>query len=63
MCCASTPYGGNRSGQLHPSKLVSHRFAMDDIMTAYDVFGNAANEGALKVGLKTDGTETDSHAS
>ena len=37
------------SGKLQPSKLVTHRFAMSDIMKAYDTFGNAANEGALKV--------------
>lgn len=41
-----------RSGKLQPSKLVTHRFAMKDIMKAYDTFGNAAKEGALKVVLK-----------
>ena len=40
-----------RSGKLQPSKLVTHRFAMNDIMKAYDTFGNAATEGALKVVL------------
>lgn len=40
------------SGKLQPSKLVTHRFAMNDIMKAYDTFGNAAREGALKVILK-----------
>jgi alcohol dehydrogenase len=40
-----------RSGKLRPSKLVTHRFAMNDIMKAYDAFGNAAKEGALKVVL------------
>jgi alcohol dehydrogenase len=40
-----------RSGKLHPGKLVTHRFAMSDIMKAYDTFGNAAKEGALKVVL------------
>jgi alcohol dehydrogenase len=40
-----------RSGKLQPSKLVSHRFAMNDIMKAYDTFENAAEEGALKVVL------------
>ena len=44
-----------RSGKLQPSKLVTHRFAMSDIMKAYDTFGNAAKEGALKVVL-TNGT-------
>jgi alcohol dehydrogenase len=38
-----------RSGKLQPSRLVSHRFPMSDIMKAYDTFGNAAKEGALKV--------------
>ena len=40
-----------RSGKLQPSKLVTHRFALNDIMKAYDTFGNAAREGALKVVL------------
>jgi alcohol dehydrogenase len=40
-----------RSGKLQPSKLVSHRYAMHDIMKAYDTFANAAKEGALKVVL------------
>jgi alcohol dehydrogenase len=40
-----------RSGKLQPSQLVTHRFAMNDIMKAYDTFGNAAKEGALKVVL------------
>ena len=41
-----------RSGKLQPSKLVTHRFAMNDIMKAYDTFGNVAKEGALKVILR-----------
>jgi alcohol dehydrogenase len=40
-----------RSGKLQPGQLVTHRFAMSDIMKAYDTFGNAATEGALKVVL------------
>jgi alcohol dehydrogenase len=40
-----------RSGKLQPRKLVTHRFAINDIMKAYDTFGNAAQEGALKVVL------------
>jgi alcohol dehydrogenase len=40
------------SGKLQPSKLVTHRFALDDVMKAYDTFGDAAKEGALKVILK-----------
>jgi alcohol dehydrogenase len=44
-----------RSGKLQPGKLVTHRFAMHDIMKAYDTFGNAAKEGALKVVLTSGG--------
>ncbi len=44
-----------KSGRLQPQKLVTHRFALNDILEAYDVFGNAAREGALKVVLKNDG--------
>lgn len=42
-----------RSGKLQPAKLVTHRFALGDIMKAYDTFGNAATERALKVILTT----------
>jgi alcohol dehydrogenase len=41
-----------QSGKLQPAKLATHRFALHDIMKAYDTFGNAAKEGALKVILK-----------
>jgi alcohol dehydrogenase len=44
-----------RSGKLQPSKLVTHRFAMGDIMKAYDTFGNAAKEGALKMAVTNRG--------
>jgi len=44
-----------RSGKLQPGKLVTHRFAINDIMKAYDIFGNAAQEGALKVVLTNNG--------
>lgn len=43
------------SGKLQPRKLVTHRFPMHDIMKAYDTFGNAAKEGALKVILTNAG--------
>jgi alcohol dehydrogenase len=42
-----------QSGNLQPGKLVTHRFALDDILKAYDTFGNAAKHGALKVALNT----------
>jgi alcohol dehydrogenase len=45
-----------RSGKLQPGKLVTHRFAINDIMKAYDTFGNAAKEGALKVVLTNGGS-------
>jgi alcohol dehydrogenase len=44
-----------RSGKLQPSQLVTHRFALNDVMKAYDTFGNAAKEGALKVVLTNSG--------
>ncbi len=40
------------SGILLPGKLVTHRFAMHDILAAYDTFGNAAKNSALKVVLQ-----------
>jgi alcohol dehydrogenase len=40
------------STKLLPRKLITHEFAIGDMMKAYDVFGNAAKEKALKVLLK-----------
>lgn len=37
------------SGHLQPGKLVTHRFKLAEVMKAYDTFGNAAKERALKV--------------
>ncbi|MCM2277639.1 MAG: zinc-dependent alcohol dehydrogenase family protein [Oligoflexia bacterium] len=42
------------SGKLHPEKLITHRFRLDEVMKAYDVFENAAREGALKVLISAD---------
>jgi len=42
-----------RSGRLQPRKLVTHRFGLADSMKAYDTFGDAAKERALKVILKS----------
>jgi len=39
------------SGKLQPMKLISHHFVLNEIMKAYDIFGNAAKEKALKVVL------------
>jgi alcohol dehydrogenase len=43
-----------QSSKLQPQQLVTHRFAMTDVIQAYDTFGNAADDGALKVLLKND---------
>jgi alcohol dehydrogenase len=40
------------TGRLQPKKLVTHQFQLDAVMKAYDTFGNAAREGALKVILR-----------
>lgn len=37
------------AGKLKPKQLVTHRFTLDDIIKAYDTFGNAGKERALKV--------------
>jgi len=39
------------AGRLQPEKLVTHHFPMGEILKAYDTFGNAARESALKVVL------------
>lgn len=38
-----------QSGRLKPAELITHRFAFKDLLHAYEVFGNAAQEQALKV--------------
>lgn len=40
------------SGKLDAKLMGTHHFALSDVMKAYDVFGNAAKENALKVVLK-----------
>jgi alcohol dehydrogenase len=37
------------AGQLDVSKMITHRFGLDDFMAAYDVFAEPARTGALKV--------------
>jgi alcohol dehydrogenase len=44
------------SGRLDPSLFVTHRFALDDTMAAYDTFADATKTNALKVVLQ--GTES-----
>ena len=44
-----------QSGRLDARRLISHRFALSEIMDAYHTFGNAAKEHALKVVIKNAG--------
>ena len=37
------------SGKIDAGKLITHRFALSEILQAYEVFGNAAKEKAMKV--------------
>jgi alcohol dehydrogenase len=45
------------SGKLEPKKLITHHFAMDDILQAYEVFGNAGKEKAMKVIIEAESPE------
>ncbi|HJP63527.1 MAG TPA: zinc-dependent alcohol dehydrogenase family protein [Mucilaginibacter sp.] len=38
-----------RSEKLQPGKLITHHFRLDEVIDAYETFGNAAKEKALKV--------------
>ncbi len=42
------------SGKIQPEQLVTHHFALKDLMQAYDTFGNAMKERALKVIITND---------
>ncbi|MBK5214755.1 MAG: zinc-dependent alcohol dehydrogenase family protein [Flavobacteriaceae bacterium] len=37
------------SGKIQPEKLITHHFKLSEIIQAYEVFGNAAKEKALKI--------------
>ena len=37
------------AGKLKPKQLVTHHFKLAEIIAAYDTFGNAGKERALKV--------------
>lgn len=37
------------SGKVQPEQLITHHFALNDVMQAYETFGNAMKERALKV--------------
>jgi alcohol dehydrogenase len=43
-----------QSKKLDSKKLITHRFKLNDIINAYETFGNAAKEKALKVILNND---------
>jgi alcohol dehydrogenase len=51
VCTHSTPMllQTVASGKVKPEQLITHRFALHDILQAYEVFGNAAREKAMKV--------------
>lgn len=38
-----------QAGKIDARQLITHRFALDDILQAYEIFGNAAQEKAMKV--------------
>ncbi|GID98216.1 zinc-dependent alcohol dehydrogenase family protein [Amorphoplanes digitatis] len=38
-----------RTGQLTPQRFITHRFALDQVIDAYEVFSRAGDTGALKV--------------
>ena len=40
-----------QGGQLDMAPLITHRFPLDDLLQAYEVFADAAHTGALKVVL------------
>ena len=43
------------SGKLEPKKLITHHFLLEDILGAYEVFGNAGKEKAMKVIIEPEG--------
>ncbi len=43
-----------QSEKLQPEKLITHRFTFDQVIDAYEVFGNAAKEKAIKVLISND---------
>jgi len=42
------------SGKVQPKQLITHHFALHDVMQAYNTFGNAMKERALKVIITND---------
>ena len=39
------------AGEIDPTRFVTHRFGIDEMLEAYDVFASASDTGALKVAL------------
>jgi alcohol dehydrogenase len=42
------------SGKVQPLQLVTHHFTLNNVLQAYDTFGNAMKEHALKVIITND---------
>lgn len=42
------------AGKVQPNRLITHHFALNDVLKAYATFGNAMKERALKVIISTD---------
>ena len=42
------------ANKIEPKKLVTHRFELNDILEAYNVFANASKEQAIKVIITND---------
>lgn len=38
-----------RAGKINPKRLITHRFMLDRILDAYDIFAHASSNRALKV--------------
>jgi alcohol dehydrogenase len=45
-------------GKLEPKQLITHHFGLGDILNAYNVFGNAQEEKAIKVIVTPEGAQT-----
>ena len=42
------------AGKVQPRQLITHRFALNDMLKAYDTFGHATRDRALKVMILND---------
>ena len=42
------------SGKVQAKQLITHHFRLDELMKAYDTFGNALEERALKIIIAND---------